>query len=181
MNTIILRTALTLAAVIFLTTTAMAFSNEPIKSIDLKRFDGKWYSLTSIPTMLDKDWLETIEYYTLKDDDTYDVRTTYRKEGEEKTEEITSRLFPGDETEVGEMKAQFVWPFKVGYRVIELADDYSYVVIGHPKEKYLFIMSRKPTMPQDQMDAIVARCKELGYPTEKLKSQEHGATPDPAA
>ncbi len=152
----------------------MAFSNQPIADIDLKRFDGKWYSLTSIPTMLDKDWLETIEYYTLKEDGTYDVRTTYRKEGKEKLEEITSRLFPGDEGEVGEMKAQFFWPLKVGYRVIDLPDDYSHVVIGHPKEKYLFIMSRNPTMPDEQMAAIIARCEELGYPTDKLKSQEHG-------
>ena len=36
-------------------------------------------------------------------------------------------------------------------------------------------------MPQDEMDRIIARCEELGYATEELKSQEHGATPDPAS
>lgn len=58
--------------------------------------------------------------------------------------------------------------------MIELADDYSHVVIGHPDEKYLFIMSRNPTMPVEQMEAIVSRCKDLGYATEKLKSQQQG-------
>jgi apolipoprotein D and lipocalin family protein len=42
------------------------------------------------------------------------------------------------------MKAQFIWPFKAGYWVVELADDYSYVVVGHPDKKYLFIMARDP-------------------------------------
>ncbi len=156
-----------------LLSTAMAFTNEPVADIDLKKFDGKWYSLTSIPTMMDKDWLETIEYYTLREDDTYDVRTTYRKEGESEEKEVESRLFPGDAGEVGEMKAQFLWPFKIGYRVIDLADDYSHVVIGHPDKKYLFFMSRNPTMSEEEMAEIVARCQELGYPTEELKSQEH--------
>lgn len=174
MNSISLRLGLLAITALIHTQFAMAFSNQPIADIDLKRFDGKWYSLTSIPTMLDKNWLETIDYYTLREDGTYDVRVTYRKEGKEKLEEVVSRLFPGDEGDVGEMKAQFLWPFKIGYRVIELADDYSHVVIGHPDEKYLFIMSRNPTMPAAKMNAIVARCQELGYETEKLKSQEHG-------
>ncbi len=155
--------------------TAMAFDQTPVTDIDLKKFAGKWYSLTSIPTLMDKDWLETTETYTLTDKDEYEVLTTYRKEGESEIREVKSKLFPGDAGEVGEMKAQFVWPFKVGYRVIELPKDYSHVVIGHPDEKYLFIMSREKTMPEDQMAAIVARCKELGYPTDKLKSQEHGS------
>ncbi len=163
------------AGVIFLTQTAMAFTNEPVAEIDLKKFDGKWYSLTSIPTPMDKDWLETVDIYTLRKDGTYDVLVKYRKEGEEKIRETKSRLFPGESPEVGEMKAQFLWPFKIGYRVIQLADDYSYVVIGHPKEKYLFIMSRTTSLPDGKMAEIVARCRELGYATDKLKSQEHGS------
>ncbi|MFC3363230.1 lipocalin family protein [Pedobacter fastidiosus] len=71
------------------------------------------------------------------------------------------------------MKAQFVWPLKIGYRVIELPDDYSYVVIGHPDKKYLFIMSRKPNMDQKLMTAIVERCRQIGYDVDKLVSQEH--------
>ncbi len=160
---------------LLLLSNAMAFTNEPIADIDLKKFDGKWYSLTSIPTALDKDWLETVEYYTLREDGTYDVRTTYRKEGEDEEKEISSRLFPGDDGEEGEMKAQFFWPFKVGYRIIDLPEDYSYVVIGHPKKKYLFIMSRDASLPEGKLAEIVTRCKELGYATDELKSQEHGS------
>jgi apolipoprotein D and lipocalin family protein len=169
-----LRLGALVAGALFLTQTAMAFSNAPVADIDLKKFEGKWYSLTSIPTAMDKDWLETTEYYTLREDGTYDVRATYRKEGKEEEKEVNSRLFPGDDGEEGEMKAQFLWPFKIGYRIIDLPEDYSYVVIGHPKEKYLFIMSRTTSLPDGKMEEIVARCKELGYATDELKSQAHG-------
>ena len=42
--------------------------NKPIENIDYKAFEGKWYSLYSIPTLMDKNWKQTTETYTLKDD-----------------------------------------------------------------------------------------------------------------
>jgi apolipoprotein D and lipocalin family protein len=71
------------------------------------------------------------------------------------------------------MKAQFIWPIKVDYWVIDLAPDYSYVVVGHPDHKFLFIMSRKPTMPKAEYEEIVVHCKAMGYAVEKLVSQQH--------
>jgi len=72
------------------------------------------------------------------------------------------------------MKAQFLWPFKVDYWVIALADDYSYVVVGHPEHKFLFIMSRRPAISKKTYDELITSCKAMGYPIEKLTSQQHG-------
>jgi apolipoprotein D and lipocalin family protein len=149
---------------------AMTFTNEPIPVVDYDAYAGKWYSLTSIPTFLDKNWLESIENYT-RTKSGYDVVTTYRKEGETKTREIKSKLFTPKEGPQGAIKAQFWWPIKVDYTIIALTKDYS--VVGHPKKDFLFIMSRTPSLPQETLDAIIARCKELGYDTDKLKSQQH--------
>ncbi|MNR58367.1 outer membrane lipoprotein Blc [compost metagenome] len=77
-------------------------------------------------------------------------------------------------------KAQSVWPFKNDYWVIELAEDYSYVVVGHPKHKTLAILSRKPELPKDLLKEIVDRCRQKGYDTSKLVFQEHKAVhPEP--
>ncbi|PWS29525.1 hypothetical protein DHW03_00255 [Pedobacter yonginense] len=146
--------------------------NKPVDKIDFNKFQGKWYSLTSIPTALDKKWRKTIENYTLKDG-YFDVYTTYYRIGDDEQKSIKSKLFFYKNQPDGEMKAQFVWPIKIGYRVIELPEDYSYVVIGHPDQKYLFIMSRKPTLDSKLMKAIADRCKQKGYDVEKLVSQEH--------
>ncbi|RZK45382.1 MAG: hypothetical protein EOO94_04525, partial [Pedobacter sp.] len=121
-------------------------NNQPVENLDLERFQGKWYSLYSIPTLMDQNWKQTIETYTLHKDDHFDVHTTYHKDGKPEEKSIESKLFYYEDKPGGEMKAQFFWPFKIGYRIIELADDYSYVVVGHPDEKYLFIMAREPRM-----------------------------------
>ncbi|OCX51255.1 hypothetical protein BEL04_19550 [Mucilaginibacter sp. PPCGB 2223] len=147
--------------------------NKTVGKVDLNKFAGKWYSLYSIPTMFDKGSRETTTYYTLNKDGYYNVVTTYKKDDRPELKSITSKIFPGTG---GQMKAQFIWPIKVDYWVIDLADDYSYVVVGHPDYKFLFIMSRKPFISKKQYDEIVTKCKAMGYPVEKLTSQNH---PDP--
>ena len=146
--------------------------NKAVEKVDLNRYAGKWYSLYSIPTIFDKGTRETTTTYTLNKDGYYDVLTTAKKQDEE-LHTYTSKLFPADGSRDGRMKAQFLWPFKVDYWIIELADDYSYVVVGHPDKKFLFIMSRKPTMDKALFEELVAKCKAMGYPVEKLTCQNH--------
>lgn len=144
--------------------------NKPVAQVDLKKFEGKWYSLSSIPTALDKKWRETDETYTWNSKGYFDVYTTYKKVKKDKSEncDIRSKLFQVEGTGNAEMKAQFVWPFKIDYWIVELAEDYSYMVVGHPKKKYLFIMSRKPSMDKILYMQIVERCKNRGYQTDDL-------------
>ncbi|WP_316813183.1 lipocalin family protein [Pedobacter heparinus] len=149
--------------------------NQPVQRVDIMAYAGKWYPLYSIPTFMDKHWRETVETYVIHPDGYYAVFTTYKVIGQEKRKYIRSKLFVVRGTNNAIFKAQFVWPFKEDYWVIELADDYSYVVVGHPKYKYLFIMSRKPEMGQDLLREIIDRCDKKGYATSKLVSQEHKA------
>ncbi len=147
--------------------------NKPVAQVDLKKFEGKWYSLSSIPTALDSKWRETIETYTWNEKGYFDVNTTYEKikKGRSESGRIRSKLFQVEGTANAEMKAQFIWPFKVDYWVVELAEDYSYMVVGHPKKKYLFIMSRKPTMDKVLYMQILERCENRGYATDELVLQ----------
>lgn len=147
--------------------------NVPVAKLDLKKYSGTWYSLYSIPTIFDKGSRETTTKYTLNKDGYYNVFTTYKKPGDNKVYSRNSKMFPSDEGDKGELQAQFIWPIKVDYWIIELADDYSYVVVGHPDHKFLFIMSRNQTMPKKTHDEIVSRCKAKGYEVAKLTSQLH--------
>jgi apolipoprotein D and lipocalin family protein len=147
--------------------------NKAVDKVDLSRYAGKWYSLYSIPTMFDKGTRETTTTYTLNKDGYYNVLTTAKKKDDAELQVYKSKLFPIAEQHNAEMKAQFVWPFKVDYWVIDVAPDYSYVVVGHPDHKFLFIMSRKPTVDKKLYEGLVAKCKAMGYPVEKLTSQYH--------
>jgi len=148
--------------------------NTPVAKLDLKKYSGTWYSLYSIPTIFDKGSRETTTKYTLNKEGYYNVVTTYKKPNDEKVYSRNSKIFPSEDGSNGELQAQFVWPIKVDYWIIELAEDYSYVVVGHPDRKFLFIMSRNQTMPKKTHDEIVARCKAKGYEVAKLTAQFKG-------
>ncbi|MEJ7560556.1 MAG: lipocalin family protein [Pedobacter sp.] len=147
--------------------------NKPVQKVDIVSFAGKWYSMYSIPTLMDDNWRETTETYVIHPDGYYAVFTTYKLVGGEERKYIRSKLFVVRGTGNAEMKAQVVWPFKADYWVIEVADDYSYVVIGHPKHKSLVLMSRKPLLPENLVQEIIDRCQKKGYDTSKLVSQDH--------
>jgi apolipoprotein D and lipocalin family protein len=147
--------------------------NTPVEKVDIMSYAGKWYSLYSIPTFMDKNWRETTDTYVIHPDGYYAVFTTYKLAGDDEQKYVRSKLFVVRGTNNAELKAQFVWPVKVDYWIIELAEDYSYVVVGHPKHKCLFIMSRRPELPQDLIDEVIARCDAKGYDTSKLVSQGH--------
>lgn len=67
-------------------------------------------------TMYDKGSRETTTTYTLNKDGYYNVFTACKKSDNE-LHTYKSKLFP-DKNDEGEMKAQFLWPFKVDYWVI---------------------------------------------------------------
>jgi apolipoprotein D and lipocalin family protein len=54
------------------------------------------------------------------------------------------------------------------YWVIELASDYSWVVIGEPRRRYLWVLARTPQLPQATFDSIVARLPAQGYDPARL-------------
>jgi apolipoprotein D and lipocalin family protein len=142
--------------------------NEPVTKVDIDRYAGSWYVIGFIPTSFDKNWNYTIEQYTKNKKGGYDVFTAFRVDDEQKS--VKSKAFI-DKALPSKWKVQYVWPFRADYWIIELADDYSYTVVGHPKHKFLYIMSRKPKMDETLYKAIVERCKLKGYATEKIRKQ----------
>merc|ERR1711924_364595 len=57
-----------------------------------------------------------------------------------------------------------MWPLKLPFLIIELADDYSHTVIGYPSRQYAWIMARKHVMDEDVYGKLVKRLTEVhGY------------------
>ena len=69
----------------------------------------------------------------------------------------------------GELRVSFFWPFYADYRIIELAPDYSYAVVTAGSRDYFWVLSRRPTMPKDQLDGILDRAKALRFDLGELE------------
>ena len=69
----------------------------------------------------------------------------------------------------GRLKVWFFWPFKADYWIIGLDDKYRWAVVGNPNRKYLWILSRTPQLPDDQLQAALAVAAAQGYDLKMLR------------
>ena len=47
-------------------------------------------------------------------------------------------------------------------------DDYKQAIVGNPDRKYLWLLSRTPTVPKEVRDEMLAKAQQQGYDTTKL-------------
>lgn len=127
-------------------------SLQPVPFDDLKNFAGKWFEIASFPRGFKKDCNYTTAAYSLND-----KFYTAPNKGFIKNRPTLFRQ--------KKLNPQFFWPFKGKYWVIDLADDFSYAVVGHPTRNHLWILSRLPSMADGTLKKIISKIKDKGYDT----------------
>lgn len=140
-----------------------------VGSIDLLRYSGTWYEIARYPNRFEKGCEGVTATYRLVDDGSLEVINRCRRlDSGERVSEIKGRARISDAQNPAKLKVTFFWPFYGSYWVIELADDYSWAVIGHPRRKYLWILARQAHLEKDQLQKILLRIANQGYDPEKL-------------
>jgi len=145
-----------------------------VESVDLKRFMGDWYVIASIPTFIETDSYNAVESYKLAEDGTIETTFRFNKgrfDGPEKT--YKPRGFVEDRRSNAVWGMQFIWPFKAEYRIVYLSGDYGQTVIGRTKRDYVWIMARKPWIPEEDYTRLVKFLEEQGYDSGKLRRVPH--------
>jgi len=153
----------------FLITTLLLEEDRRSGRVDLKRFMGTWYVIASIPTFIETDAFNGVESYRLDADGTVATTFTFHEgafEGPLKT--YKPRGFILDTTTNATWGMRFIWPFKVESLITYLTDDYSQAVVSRNKRDYVWIMARKPEIPEADYSRIVDMLTAEGYDTSKL-------------
>ena len=142
---------------------------EPITSFDVNRYTGVWYEIMRLDHSFERGLTNVTARYDLRDDGTVGVlnRGVDREKCEWSEAEGTAR-FQGDKT-VASLSVTFFWPFAGGYHVFELdQDDYAYAVVAGASHSYLWIRARRPDLPVETRDKLVAKARDLGFPVGEL-------------
>jgi len=74
-----------------------------------------------------------------------------------------------DKKSKSKFKVRFFWPFYGQYWVLEVGKDYEYVVVGHPKRKHLWILSRTPHMDKAAYSETLKRLDSEGFDLSRLE------------
>ncbi len=152
-----------------------------VAHVDLGRYVGTWYEIAAFPQRFQRGCTATTATYTLRPDGDLDVLNSCRKgalEGEERSARGRARVV--DRATNAKLEVSFFRPFWGDYWIIDLADDYSYAVVGHPGRDYLWILGRTPAMDEATYQGIVTRLQSQGYETARLVRTLQIAAPAPA-
>jgi len=142
---------------------------ETVSHVDLNQYMGVWYEIALYPNSFQKGCVGSRATYTLLDDGKVSVlNECYDGSLSGKLRSAKGKAWVVDKETNAKLKVSFFWFFAGDYWIIDLGKDYEYAVIGHPKRKYLWILSRTKEMDGAVYDGILSRLQDKQYDTSKL-------------
>lgn len=140
-----------------------------VDKVDLERYLGRWYEIARFPNRFEENCEGVTAEYARRDDGLIAVTNTCRKgapDGPAKAAKGRARIV--DTASNAKLEVSFFGPFWGDYWIIDLAPDYSLAIVGEPEGRYLWILSRTPTIDDDVRTDAIATLKGFGYNTDAL-------------
>jgi len=140
---------------------------QTVPRVDLPRYLGSWHEVARLPQFFQRHCLGDVSArYTLLDDGKIGVLNRCRTDKGFIEAKATARVLPDSGN--ARLKVTFFWPFSGNYWVIGLDDDYRWAVVGDPKRRYLWILSRTPVLGKEDMEKAQRVARNQGYDLGKL-------------
>ncbi|WP_374013580.1 lipocalin family protein [Pseudoxanthomonas koreensis] len=140
-----------------------------VPELELSRYAGQWYEIAHLPVSFQRRCASDLTVaYTLRADGGIGVRNACRNRDGKMDEALgVARTVDGHP---GRLQVRFVpdwlsWLPLVwaDYWVLELDPDYQWAMVGEPGHKYLWILSREPSMDRGLFERLRTRAQAMGY------------------
>ena len=140
-------------------------SNTPLQtvnSVDLNKYLGKWYEIYRLPHWFEDDDCVTVTAeYGLRDDGGVSVLNTCHKASKKEEARGIAKIVEGSSN--SKLRVSFFRPFYGDYWILDLASDYSWVLIGEPAGKYFWILARDKKLSPELEESLLVKAEKLGY------------------
>jgi apolipoprotein D and lipocalin family protein len=146
-----------------------------VKSVNLKRYQGTWYELARMPMYFQRDCAQSEAHYTLKPDGNVAVLNRCLT-AQWQWEEVKGTAYPQVPGKGDKLWLEFDTWFsrlipgtaKGEYWVLYVSDDYKTAIVGDPSRKYLWLLSRTPTVNGVVREELLSKARQQGYDTTRL-------------
>jgi len=145
-------------------------SLQTVAYVDLIRYTGVWHQIALIPNFFQKNCtINTTATYTLMKNGQVEVINACSKEnGKRKSIRGSAKVV--DPLSQAKLGVRFFWfQPRAPYWIIELDSEYTYAVVGTPNRKYLWILSRTPSMDKKTYVHLLDRARAQGFDTHSIK------------
>lgn len=144
-------------------------SPEPCKTVDPAHYVGRWYEIARLPNKLQADCDAPTSDWTPAGAGSFAVVQTCHQgspTGPAKIWRAAGRILNAGATKIrigflGGLIHQDYW-------IVDRGDDYSWCIMSTPNPKYVWIMSKRPSISPAERAALIQRAHALGYDTTRL-------------
>jgi len=188
-----MKTIITLLSFLLLScATVQANPLKTIEDLDLVRYSGSWNQIALLPNSFQKNCFEdTVATYEVLPPNRKGIsnlkvtNTCVKKDGETQTGVARGRVNPKYDS-TAKLQVSFllildrpVWLVSGNYWVIDIGDNYEYVVIGEPKRKFAWILARDLSLPTEKLLEIKELLTNKGYnPCDLIMSRNDEFSPE---
>jgi len=145
------------------------------KAVDLQRYAGRWYEVARLPNPFQRPEERAMADYSLLPDARVQVvNTAIAPDGRQRAARGQAEVVAGSNNARLRVKFEGLAslapvPAEGNYWIIELdRQRYRYVMVGTPSRKFLWILSRTPTLDGTTRKRLESRAQALGFPVSNL-------------
>ena len=152
----------------------MPDSVQPVTGFELERYLGKWYEVARLDHSFEKGLSQVTAEYSLREDGGVSVLNRGFSESENEWKEADGKAYFVNSDSEGYLKVSFFGPFYGSYVIFELDhENYQYAFVSGPNTKYLWLLSRTPSVGIEIMEKFIEMSKSRGFDTDSLIFVQH--------
>jgi apolipoprotein D and lipocalin family protein len=145
-----------------------------VKPFDKEKYLGKWYEIARMDFKFERNLNNTTANYSINNDGSIKVDNRgFNYKTKKWKQAIGKAKFVGEQN-IAMLKVSFFGPFYSGYNVIALDKEYKYALVAGKNLKYLWILSRELSLPNEVKLNYLKIADDLGYKTSELIWVEQG-------
>lgn len=158
--------------------TISAKEPDVVPYLDIKRYEGKWFEIASIPNIFQEKCVSgSNATYSLLNNGMIEVKNECTKADGLKHQIVGIARIDDKKTQ-SKLSVSFVEifgvrPFWGDYWVLGIDSKYNYAVVGDRNRKYAWILSRTPILSSENTKNAVEILKNNGFDDTKLKFTKH--------
>lgn len=155
------------AVALLLSTSCQSQELTTVAELDLERYMGTWYEVARLPNSFEKGLECITATYKLQPNGKVAVINRGKK-ANGAVSQVQGVAWVPDKSEPGKLKVRFFWPFAGKYWIVHIDANYRFALVGEPKRKYFWILSRTPELDKDTLQELTRIAEQKGFDANKL-------------
>lgn len=174
-NTLITYLSIITSMLTFIQCATIPKGAETIKAFKVEKYLGTWYEIARMDFRFERDLNNVTATYSLNENGSIKVDNKGYNYKTKEWKQAIGKAKQAGEPDEAKLKVSFFGPFYAPYNVIALDGEYKYALIVGKNLKYLWILSREKTIPDDIKQRYLDIAASLGFDISVLIWTEHSS------